>query len=266
MSPRRMQALVVAALALLAPSIALAQGFAAAVSPPRFELMLKAGEKTRQVMEITNANVQPTAYSVRTADWRFDDKDAVVFEDRLTPGSCRPWVAVERRDVVIGGAASFRYRFEITVPPDAPAGECRFALMIEGSDQDITTQGGASIGVSARIGVIVYATIGGAAPKLEIVDTRVATINGELLPVVRVRNTGNAHGRLAGFLSGTDASGNRIEFTPSTLPILPGETRALELVTQRDGNEPVRIAYPITIRGKLEWGEQATPFEQRFAP
>ena len=35
-----------------------AQGFAAIISPPRFELFAKPGEKTRQVVEITNASAQ----------------------------------------------------------------------------------------------------------------------------------------------------------------------------------------------------------------
>ena len=80
-----------------------------------------------------------------------------------------------------------------------------------------------------------------------------------------VKNSGNAHGRLAGFLSGTDAAGKKLEFTPSTLPVLPGETRAISLVLYRERDEALKIAYPITIRGKLEWGRQeSTPFEQSF--
>ena len=103
--------------------------------------------------------------------------------------------------------------------------------------------------------------------KLEIVGSQVASINGESIPVLQVKNGGNSHGRLDGFLSGTDAEGKKLEFSISTLPILPGETRAISLsVTRGEKDSPVKIAYPITIRGNLEWADKSIPFEQRFAP
>jgi hypothetical protein len=110
-------------------------------------------------------------------------------------------------------------------------------------------------------------TIGDATPKLEIAGSQVALINGESIPLLQVKNTGNAHGRLDGFLSGTDADGKKLEFSISTLPILPGETRAISLAVARgEKDPPVKIAYPITIRGTLEWTGKSIPFEQRFVP
>ena len=110
-------------------------------------------------------------------------------------------------------------------------------------------------------------TVGNAAPTLEVVASRVALVDGEATPVLQVKNSGNAHGRLDGFLSATDASGKKLEFTISTLPILPGETRLISLtVTRGERDAPVKIAYPITIRGNLEWSAKSIPFEQRFAP
>ena len=52
----------------------------------------------------------------------------------LRPGSCRPWVAIDRSDLTIPGGGRARFRFEVTPPADAPTGECRFALMIEGDE------------------------------------------------------------------------------------------------------------------------------------
>ena len=53
---------------LIAPGAA-ASEFALAVSPPRFELELKPGERSRQVMEITNASAASTSFAIKTADW-----------------------------------------------------------------------------------------------------------------------------------------------------------------------------------------------------
>jgi hypothetical protein len=253
------------ALAGVHASTAVAQGFAALVSPPRFELSAKPGERLRQVVEITNAGPQAAGFHLRTADWSLDSNAAVTFEDALQAGSCRPWVAIERRDLTIPAGGRYRYRFEVAPPADAPPGECRFALLLEGDDQSVLASGGLTFPVSGRIGVIVYVAVGDAAPRLEVVGTRVGTVNGETLPILLVRNAGNAHGRVAGFLSGTDAAGVPLEFTPATLPILPGETRAIPLAATRERDTPAKVAFPVTIRGNLEWSDQKVPFEQRFA-
>ena len=255
-----------ALLAVAWPAAALAQGFAALVSPPRFEVTAKPGERIREVVEITNASAQAAKYRLRTADWTLEENAAVKFDDALQPGSCRPWVAIEGRQITVSPGGKYRYRFEVAPPADAPAGECRFALLIEGDEQNVTTAGGPSFPIQGRLGVIVYVTIGDAAPKLEVVEARVTAVNGEPTPVLMVKNTGNAHGRLMGFLSGTDAEGKKLEFNTATLPILPGETRAISLALYREReDQAVKIAYPITIRGKLEWGGKTTPFEQSFS-
>jgi hypothetical protein len=258
-----MRALSCAAL-LAIPAEAHAQGFAALISPPRFELAVKPGEKIRDVMEITNAGAQAAKYRLRTADWSFGPDASVTFDDALKPGSCRPWVAIESRQITVSPGGKYRYRFEVAPPADAPAGECRFAILIEGDEQQVQTPGGPAFPISGRLGVIVYVAVGSADPKLEVVGTKVGSVNGEDLPVLRVKNSGTAHGRLAGFLSGTDASGKKLEFNTATLPILPGETRDISLALYREKDESIKIAYPITIRGKLEWGGGSTTFEQKF--
>jgi hypothetical protein len=242
-----------------------AQGFAALVSPPRFELRAKPGDRVRDVIEITNAGGQAARYRVRSADWTLDDNATVKFDDVLRPGSCRPWVAIERREINVSPGGKYRYRFEVGVPADAPTGECRFALLIEGDDQNVDAGGGLNFPVSGRLGIIVYVTIGDADAKLDIVGTRIGNVGGEELPIVMVANTGNAHGRLTGFLSGTDAAGRKLEFTPSTLPILPGETRAIPLSIYREKDESAQATYPVTISGKLEWSGKSMPFEKRFS-
>jgi hypothetical protein len=246
------------------PLQSIAQGFAALVTPPRFELTAKPGEKLRQVVEITNASAQPAKFRVKTADWKLEPNASVSFDEAVKPGSCRPWVAVEARQISVSAGGKYRYRFEISAPEDAQPGECRFAILIEGDEQTVQTPGGPTFPISGRLGVIVYVTIGGASPVLEVVGTSVGS-GDEPLPVLMVKNTGTAHGRLAGFLSGTDAAGKKVEFTPATLPILPGETRPISLTPYREADEAVKVTYPITIRGKLEWGDKTVPFEQSFA-
>jgi hypothetical protein len=264
-SQRHLAPVVCCAVFLAASFGAFAQGFAALVSPPRFELSAKPGEKVREVVEITNASAQAAKYGLRTADWTFSPDASVTFDDSLKPGSCRPWVAIESRQITVSPGGKYRFRFEVAPPADAPAGECRFAILIEGADQNVQTPGGPAFPISGRLGVIVYVTVGAAEPILEIAGTKVASVNGEDLPVLTVKNTGNAHGRLAGFLSGTDAAGKKLEFTAATLPILPGESRDISLAVYREKDEAIKVAYPVTIRGKIEWGSKSTAFEQTFS-
>jgi len=252
--------------ALGATPLAQAQGFAAYITPPRFEVSVAPGANLRQVLEIQHVGQQKGNYRITTNDWVLLPDNSVTFSEELAADSCRPWVAIERRELTIEPGARYRYRFEITPPPGTPPRECRFALMVEGLDP-ARVQGAFNFPVGGRIGVIVYAAIGGAAPQLEITATRVATVNGKPTAVVEVRNRGNAHGRLEGFVNGTDASGARFEMSPADLPILPGETRSVAIgAVVEDGKPAPEIRFPLVIKGSLEWGKNRLPLDASFAP
>jgi hypothetical protein len=255
----------VALLALDMAGPAAAQGFGASISPPRFELQIQPGQTQRQVIEIQHIGTQAGRFRIYTNDWSFRPDGSVTFTDDLAPGSCRPWVAVERRDITVTPNARYRYRFEIAAPAAAPVGECRFAIMIEGIDPARVEQSGLNIPVGGRIAVIVYASVGGAEPRLSIAAPRVTAVNGQPLPVIDVRNEGSAHGRLEGFLNGTDAAGQKFELSPADLPILPGETRVISLVPVPDERKALPpIQYPLAVKGTLEWGKNRVPLEHSF--
>jgi len=241
-----------------------AQGFAALVSPPRFELAAKSGKTVRGVIEVSNRSTAPARYLIHTADWSLSPDFSVNFHDDLQEGSCRPWVAIERPEVVVPGAGTMRYRFEVTVPADAPAGECRFAVMIEGAEPSIARSKGLDVPVTGRIGVIVYVTIGEGAADLEILGPGIANLNGRQVPTLRVHNAGSAHGRMSGFLNGTDAKGVSYDFTPSDFPILPHEEREVFLTPSTATDDHPKLAYPVTVKGTLEWGDHRTELNQRF--
>ena len=246
----RFPGLVLALLAVL-PAAAAAQGFAAQVSPPRFEESAKPGTTFRNVLEVTNDGDQAARFHFRTADWVLDANGTAAFSYDLTPGSCRPWVGIEAAEIQVPAKGRRRYRFEVAVPADAPDGQCRFAIMVEG-DPSESPNGGMQVG--GRIGIIVYLTIGNASPVLTYLGTRVASVNGRDLPLVSIRNTGNAHARLAGFLDAIDGNGKRITVIPAADPILPGATRDIALLPIGDGPnaaEPA-LSFPLRLKGRLE--------------
>ncbi|HEY9096092.1 MAG TPA: hypothetical protein VIN35_10130, partial [Hydrogenophaga sp.] len=55
-------------LVALAPA-ARAQGFAAYISPPRFEIQTQAGESLREVVEIQHVGREKGSYRLYTNDW-----------------------------------------------------------------------------------------------------------------------------------------------------------------------------------------------------
>jgi hypothetical protein len=245
-------------------SAAAAGGFAAVVSPPRFELKGKGGTTVRQVFELTNTSPQLAKYRVHTADFTLGEDYGVAFQEALQPGSCRPWVAIERPEVNLPGGGTIRYRFEMRVPPDAPPGECRFAILIESDDPAIAQAGAVRLPITGRIGIIVYLVVGDAKPQIEIFGPSVVTLNGQKVPALRVHNTGTAHTRMSGFLSGVDAKGVKYDYNPSTLPILPGETRQVFLMPSTPGNDHPTLNFPVTVQGTLEWADQRTQLNERF--
>lgn len=241
-----------------------AQEFAAVISPPRFEDRVKPGQTYRNVVEMTNVSERAGRYTVETADWTLDAQGSPVFAKPLVAGSCRPWVGIEAAELRLPGKGKRRFRFEVKVPADAPRGECRFAIMFE--SEPAIVPGGVPLPVSGRIGVIVYLSVGDAAPAIKVVETHGVDAQGRRIPALRVRNDGDAHGRLEGYLAGLDANGKRIVLVPDNSPVLPGATRDILLYPQADGGgDPPPIAYPLRIRGRLDADRQRIDIETTLA-
>lgn len=256
------------ALALAAIAPCARADFAISVTPPRFELSGGPGETTRQVLEISNASSRAASLNLRTADWSYGQDGTVTFYDALQPDSCRPWVAIERRKLALAARQTWRFRFEVKPPAQQQPTECRFAILIEGDEPAAAGPGG-SLPVAGRIAVIVYVGVGDVRPEISLLDARVEARDGRLTPMILVRNTGTAHGRLEGFLQGIDAQGRTYDVAPSSFPVLAGESRWLSLAVAKPGSpeDPVTPQFPLRVRGRLEWGDgRSTELEQRFTP
>ena len=246
---------------LIACTGAAAAPFELAVAPSRFELSAKPGARTGQSLDIHNLASAPTEVAMRTIDWTYSDTGDITYHDELLPGSCRPWVLLERRSVTIAGRSKKAFRFQVEPPADAPRGECRFMIAIEGvepAQQTVIQSGGASLSlpVTGRIAIAVYVALNGAAPTFEIkaVGMREGA-RGARTPSVTVTNTGDAHGRLDGGLDATDSQGKAYELVPEGTPVMPGPTRTLTLAPRADdtGKAPAPPTYPLKASGLLDW-------------
>lgn len=250
-TPLRLASLCLCLVAAVIPWQPLtAAGFSVLITPPRFELRAQPGEVLRDVLEITNVAGSPVSLSVQTAEWHFGGDGSVVFANPLAADSCRPWTALETRELELGPNGRRRFRFEIAVPEDAAAGECRFAILFEGEPEAV---GPLALPVAGRIGVIVYVAVGDARPQLELRSAAVVEVEGRRMPALVVTNSGEAHARLAGFLSGRDGDGRELVFVPQSSPILAGQTRTLALYPQVPAGEPPpEVSFPIRLTGRLD--------------
>jgi len=244
-----------------------AEGFAVLVAPPRFELHANAGDLVRDNVEITNPGDIPVTFLMRTADWDMTaEGSATFYPPELQPGSCRPWVRIERHKIRLPAQGKKRYRFQIQVPEDAPPGECRVALLVEAPPEDAVQAQASSLAlpIRGRIAIVIYLAVGDAQPELQIRDMVLELHNEKPRPVVIVENTGNAHGRTAGYAEAIDTTGKRFHFVITPLPILAGQTRRIPLYQPTiDDRTPEDYTTPLEISGNLEWGSGKEKIEQR---
>jgi len=246
-----------------------AASFEIAVAPSRFELSAKSGARLGQTLEISNVGNEATEVSLRTIDWTYSPEGEIGYYDALQPGSCRPWVALERKTVKVAPRSKASFRFQIEPPADASRGECRFMIAIEGVEpayQASLSRGGASLSlpVTGRIAVAVYVTLNGAEPKIALGQVGMKDVRGKRIPVATVSNSGDAHGRLEGSLEATDAKGTSFEMVPDSSPIMPGQTRSIALVPKGEGGKAVEPVLPIKAKGLLEWEKGGFKVDAEF--
>jgi len=252
---------------LLVTDTAMANGFSVLVSPPRFELAGAPGEVLRNYVEINNPNNRPISLELRTADWDMNETGATTFyPPELRPGSCRPWTRIERHQLHMQAQATKRYRFQIEIPADAPAGECRLALLMEAPKDAVIAQADSlNIPVQGRLAVVMYIAVGGASPALELQKVVLEDVNGQPTPVAIVHNSGNAHARTAGFVDATDGNGRHLEFAVASLPILPGQTRRVPLRrADTEDREVQPLVTPLELRGAIEWENGKQTIRERI--
>jgi len=259
-------ALIAAAMLISGPT--LSAGFGAGVSPTKFELRAKPGATLRDVLTILNASDEPAEYALRTADWQLNDDQSVeYFEDELLDGSCRPWVKLERRLLKIMGGGQKRYRFEVHVPEDTPAGLCKFAILIEPGETAMASvgdNGEIKFPVVGRYAVTVYVTVGDAKPDIEFLGLGEQQFGTIRLPTLQFRNNGSTYDRAFGQVTATDAAGTRHTLVASTFPVLPGRTENILLALENNPNQEdiVVIEYPLNLKGRIQIGGQTFKIEE----
>lgn len=258
---RPLLAAVLAGLLGCQPASVAAASFAARVSPPNFELKAMPGDVVRRTITIGNEADAPAHYQLRTADWDLNAAggvDIVPADQPLPPSSCRAWTRIERRAMKLPAKALKPFRFEVHVPDDATAGQCRFAVLITPDQEtvDPLTFGSFKVPVAGAIAVIVYVTVGDAAPDLVFEGMHRRSSAKTTGPVLRFTNRGNAHARPFGSVTVRDHRGKKAELVVVPFPILPGATHDVALMVDPEisGLQSLDdLVYPLDVDGRVEW-------------
>lgn len=248
----------------------LAATLGAGISPSKFELRAKPGQVLRDTVTVLNAGENPSEFRFRTVDWRLNDMNGVDYiEDELPEGSCRPWVRLERKAVMIRPGGQKKYRFEVHVPEDAAPGLCRFAIMIEPDDKLLSSlgeEGQIKFPIVGRYAVITYVTIGDAKAEIDYLGMGETIINDQRLPTLKLHNLGNTYDRAFGEVTATDPTGRKVILIASTFPVLPGRIEEISLAPRAPtpSSNPVRFEYPLQLKGKVEIGGKTIKLDDTF--
>jgi hypothetical protein len=169
-------------------------------------------------------------------------------------------VRVERHEISVAAKDTRNFRFEIHVPPGTASGECRFALLVSSDAGQVSPRGGdfIQIPIVARLGIIVYVTIGDAKPAMKLERFALKRVDGKPLPVVVVSNAGTAHSRVQGSLKAVDAAGHKLNLVPDEVVILPNARREVGLTpvdwSEGEARPPAySLALPLRIKGTLQF-------------
>jgi fimbrial chaperone protein len=255
----RLPAFFLLALGAICALPAAAAPFEIGVAPSRFVLAAKPGGRLGQSITVQNIGQTAADVAIRTLDWNFTANGGIEYQEDLAPGSCRPWVTLERRKLTVAPRVHAPFRFQVDVPPDAARGECRFMIAFESAEPAATGRIGSgsaalSLPVSGRIAIAIYVAVGGAEPKLALTTLGTRSVAGKPVFTATVVNTGDAHGRVDGALEAVDARGQKFELVPEGSPVLPGQTRTLSFSTRALANQKLEdLALPVRASGQIDW-------------
>ena len=208
--------LALCALVVMGSSEPASAQLAVGVTPLRAELSLGSGEVTTDVVVVENHSDQPVRMSATVADWYLSEDGDPTF---VKPGdepefSMSDWVEVNPTAFEVPAASSLPVRYTVTVPADvAPAGY-RTAILIE-SVPNMEGEPRPNVAyLKARIGVIIYNTVGVVPIKADILSQGVVphpdSPTGLSIRIV-VRNSGPRQFRVSGEALVVEGSGRMVE-------------------------------------------------------
>lgn len=201
------------------------------ISPIRMEHQVAAGGSETNIIQVRNEGTKPERVKVYLEDWTMDRKGNITYSrPGGNPKSCAPWIQVNPTDFRLDPGTR-EVRYTITVPPGAKTGSYWTAIIFEALPVQEGKPTGKKLGVSGRIGAIVYETLGNPEIKANFQDFKVDTTKKEPVFILTLANGGAGVYRLRkSFITVKNAQGMEVaRLEVPEVPLLPGATRELEI-------------------------------------
>lgn len=217
--------------------------------PDHFLLEADEGDEVTQNLTLINGNPVAVAVRVRAVNWGLDADGRRIYEIDQTEGQdCRGWWLAGGADLQLPPGASVSHALQIQVPEEMEDEfECRFALSVQQVYGEIA---------SPPTYVPVIVRVDDPEPEITFERFVLAMDDAGKKPMVMIRNEGTAMARVYGMLQGEDRQGHKLDVIVRPTEILPGERRGAPLLIGKRGGGEVWWTKPVSVEGKLIWGDE----------
>lgn len=207
------------------------------VSPSKLDLELAPGKKVEKSFQVQNTGnkafdfkVEVTPYTVVDEEYEPDYSSESKYTDLAK------WVTFSQSEGSVEPDGSVKIDITIDVPKDVPAGGQYASVMVSVDRGVEDSDDGAAIGMTQRIGLLLYSTVEGNTRKEgSVIDNKVPSFRFQppIIATSTVENTGNVHAEATYTLQvfplfgGEEVYSN--EDNPETRTILPETKRYNEI-------------------------------------
>lgn len=207
------------------------------VSPSKLDIELAPGATEKKSFQIHNTGNKAFKYSIEVTPYSVIDEDYNPnYSNESKYTDLAKWVTFSQTEGEIEPDESAKIDVEINVPKDVPAGGQYASVMVSVDRGAGDSDDGAAIGMTQRIGLLLYSIVEGNTRKEgSVIDNKVPSFRFQppIIATSTVENTGNVHAEATYTLQvfplfgGEEVYSN--EDNPETRTILPETKRYNEI-------------------------------------
>ncbi len=207
------------------------------VSPSKLDIELAPGATEKKSFQIHNTGNKAFKYSIEVTPYSVIDEDYNPnYSNESKYTDLAKWVTFSQTEGEIEPDGSAKIDVEINVPKDVPAGGQYASVMVSVDRGAGDSDDGAAIGMTQRIGLLLYSTVEGNTRKEGgVIDNKVPSFRFQppIIATSTVENTGNVHAeaiytlQVFPLFGGEEVYSN--EDNPETRTILPETKRYNEI-------------------------------------
>lgn len=200
------------------------------VTTIRFDLKVKPGGQTTEIIQVRNNSPKPIRLKVYAENWYLaEDGTRNFVGNQPVSFSCRDWIKVNPFDFRLQPEDLKTVRFTVTVPSGTEPGGYHAAISFEQIPES-PVSGINQVALSGKIVVAIYISVGKVQPEGTLEDLVFESSGSGQLIKLKLINSGRTHFRLKGQIQIRTEEGKelaRVDIPDE--PVLPDSQRWLSL-------------------------------------